>query len=44
MTLNIDNTWTMMAALVCFCNLNSLRAIIALKPVCNVIAADSTIR
>ena len=34
----------MMADLVFFCNLNSLRAVIALKPVCNLIAYESTVR
>jgi len=33
----------MMAALVFFRNLNSLRAVIDLKPVCNLIADESTV-
>lgn len=44
MSLNNNGTWMMMAALVCFRNLNSLRAVIALKPVCNVIADDRTVK
>lgn len=34
------HTWITMAAFVCLLNLNSLRAIMPLKPVCNTIAAD----
>lgn len=34
------HTWIWTAALVSFLNLNSLRADIALNPVCNVIAAS----
>jgi hypothetical protein len=34
-----NHTWMWTAAFVSFLNLNSLRADIALKPVCNVIAA-----
>lgn len=33
-----------MAALVCFLNLNSFRAVIALKPVCIVIADDRIVK
>ena len=44
MSLNNNGTWMMMAALVCFRNLNSLRAVIALKPVCNVIADARTVK
>jgi len=33
-----DGTWIIIAALVCFLNRNSLRAVIALKPVCKEIA------
>ena len=40
---NENKTWTRIAALVCFLNLNSFRAVIALNPVCNVIA-DNRIR
>ena len=39
-----NDTWMMVVALVCFWNLNSFRAAIALKPVCNVIADDFTLK
>lgn len=39
-----NQTWTQMAALVCFLNLKSFRAVIALNPVCNVIADNRTLK